>query len=58
MSSRLIDTLLQALSLAEQLEEQLPPNPITHAALLHAFQDALEEVESHRKQLQSPRDPE
>jgi len=46
MPSRLIDTLLQMLSLAEQLEEQTPPNPITHAALLHALQDAMEEVES------------
>lgn len=37
----LIHRLLETLSLAESLEQQNPPNPITRAALQHSMQDLL-----------------
>jgi hypothetical protein len=46
MPSRLVDLLLQALSLAEQFEEQTEPNAISFAAFQHALQDAAVEAES------------
>lgn len=42
--SRLIEHLLGALSLAEALEMQAPPNPVTRAALQHAIQDLIAEL--------------
>ena len=44
--SRLIEHLLEALSLAQCYEVQDPPNPITRAALQHALQDLLAELEA------------
>jgi len=43
--SRLIECLLEALSLAEHYEEQTPPSPITLAALNHSLQDLIAEIE-------------
>ncbi len=41
---RLMEHLMEALSLAMCCESQNPPNPITRAALEHAIQDLVEEI--------------
>lgn len=41
----LVEHLLEALSLALCYDAQKPPNPITRAALQHAVQDALAEID-------------
>jgi hypothetical protein len=55
MPSKLVDLLLQSLSLAERLEEQRPASPITLAALQHELNDAVAEVESLRNRQQVDR---
>lgn len=44
--SRLIEHLLETLSLAESYEEQNPPNPVTRAALQHSMQDLIADLEA------------
>jgi hypothetical protein len=44
--SRLIERLLETLSLAESYEEQNPPNPVTRAALQHSMQDLIAELQA------------
>ena len=44
--SHLIEHLLEALSLAESLEQQDPPNPVTRAALHHSMWDLLAELDA------------
>lgn len=43
--SPLLEHLLETLSLAECLEQQDPPNPITRAALQHSVRDLLAEID-------------
>jgi hypothetical protein len=42
--SRLVERLLETLSLAEHYEEQNPPNEITRAALQASLQDLIAEL--------------
>ncbi len=44
--SLLIEHLLETLSLAEQYEDQDPPNPITRAALHHSLHDLIADLEA------------
>lgn len=44
--SRLIEHLLEALSIAEALEAQDSPNPVTRAALQHTIQDLIAELKA------------
>ena len=44
--SRLIEHLLEILSLAEHYEEQNPQNPVTRAALQHSMQDLIADLEA------------
>jgi len=44
--SPLIEHLLETLSLAEQFEEQDPPNPVTRAALHHSMQDLIADLQA------------
>ena len=44
--SRLIEHLLEVLSLSIIWENQDPPNPITRAALQHAMQDLIAEIKA------------
>jgi len=44
--SRLIEHLLETLSLAQCLEQQDPPNPVTRAALQHSMSDLVAELEA------------
>ena len=44
--SRLVECLLETLSLAEHYQEQNPPNRITRAALQEALQDLISELQA------------
>jgi hypothetical protein len=48
----LASRLLEATSLAQCLETQPPPNPITQAALKHSVQDPIAELRAFNFQLQ------
>jgi len=44
-NSRIVEHLMEALSLAMCCESQNPPSPITRAALQHSVQDLMTELQ-------------
>lgn len=54
--SRLVEHLLETLSLVEHFEEQNPHSPVAHAALCSSLQDLISELKTISAE-NAPEDP-